>query len=602
MTRALDALAGVDLEALREKYDAERVKRLRDEGNDQYLEITGALAPFEQDRYGSALPPRAPITERVDAVVVGGGFGGIMAGGRLRQAGLADVRVIEKGAQLGGTWYWNQYPGAQCDIESYVYMPLLEELGVLPSERYARAPEILEHAHAMAVHFGLAESALTRTVVTEITWDESSEEWIVATNRGDALRARFVVLCTGPLHRPKLPGITGIESFSGHSFHTSRWDYDYTGGNSLGALDRLSDKKVAVIGTGATAIQIVPHLALAAQQLYVFQRTPSSVDLRNNAPTDPEWASSLRTGWQRERIENFNAHISGQPGPVNLVNDGWTDLMDKVMSIFRDDPDAARAKSLEQIIELANFIKMQEIRRRVDETVKDPEVAESLKPYYGLFCKRPTFNDDYLEAFNRDNVTLVDTDGRGVDEITENGLVVDGTHYDVDCIVYATGFEVGTAYERRAGFSVRGRSGASLSEKWDDVGVRTLHGMHCHDFPNLFVVSQFQGGWTANYTQLLEEAANHLGFIVKHMIDNGLSLVEADPLAEEEWAELIAANAVNGTGGIGGTNCTPGYYNNEGRPLDGPPYGAPYGFGSIAFFALMNEWRHSGEFEGVSFR
>jgi cation diffusion facilitator CzcD-associated flavoprotein CzcO len=602
MMSTLDALKDVDTTALRERYDREREKRMRIDGNDQYLELAGGLSSYEKDRYIESPIQRQALTDEVDAVVVGGGFGGIMAAARLRQAGLGDVRIIEKGSRLGGTWYWNQYPGAQCDIESYVYLPLLEEVGALPSERYARAPEILQYAHEMATHFDVAESALTQTTVTEISWDEADERWLVSTDRNDALRARFVVLCTGPLHRPKLPGVPGIESFAGHSFHTSRWDYAFTGGSSLGSLDGLEDKKVAVIGTGATAIQIVPHLAATAQHLYVFQRTPSSVDRRNNAPTDPQWAQSLEPGWQRERIENFNSHISGRPGAVNLVSDGWTDLMDKVISIYRDEPDVAKDKSLEEVVELANLVKMEEIRRRVDDTVTDTTVAESLKPYYGIFCKRPTFNDEYLASFNRDNVTLVDTDGRGVDEITPKGLLVNGVHYDVDCIIYATGFEVGTSYERRAGFGVIGREGRSLNDKWDELGMRTLHGMHSHEFPNLFVVSQSQGGWTANYTQLLEEAANHVGFIVKHMLESGHSMIEADSAAEAQWAELIAANAINGTGGIGGTNCTPGYYNNEGRPLDGPPYGAPYGFGSIAFFELMQQWRQSGEFEGVSFR
>ncbi len=601
MTRPLEKLDGVDLDALRTRYDAERDRRLRDDGNDQYLEVADGYAHFATDRYATERIDRGPINDEVDAVVVGGGFGGIMAAARLRAASLHDVRIVEKGSRLGGTWYWNQYPGAQCDIESYVYMPLLEELGTMPSERYARAPEILDHAQSMAEHFDVAGSAILQTVVREMQWSDESHRWTVVTDRGDALSARFVVLCTGPLHRPKLPGVKGIESFAGHSFHTSRWDYAYTGGNTLGGLDKLRDRRVAIIGTGATAIQVVPHLAATAQHLYVFQRTPSSVDRRNNAPTDAEWASSLTPGWQKERVENFNAHISGRPEAQNLVNDGWTDLMDKVIAIYREEPDVARGKTLDEVVELANFAKMQEIRQRVDDTVHDPDVAESLKPYYGLFCKRPTFNDEYLDSFNRSNVTLVDTRGRGVDEITANAVVANGVAYEVDCIIYATGFEVGTEFERRAEFNVRGRDGRSLSEKWSEIGVHTLHGMHSHGYPNLFIVSQFQGGWTANYTQLLQRAADHLGFIVSYMLENQWETVEADETSEHEWAEMIAANAVNGTGGIGGTNCTPGYYNNEGRALDAPPYAASYGLGSIAFFELMESWRASHSFDGVHF-
>jgi cyclohexanone monooxygenase len=589
-----------DPDALRRRYAEERAKRLRPEGKDQYLEVSGDYAGFAVDRHAE-VPDRAPVEEEVGAVVVGAGFGGLLAGVRLLGAGVDDVRLVEKGGRIGGTWYWNQYPGAQCDIESYIYLPLLEELGVVPTERYAGAPEILAHAQRIADHYGLSERALLGTEVTDLHWDDGTRRWTVHTDRGDRLRARFVVTATGPLHRPKLPGVDGISSFGGHSFHTSRWDYAYTGGGPDGGLDRLADRRVAVIGTGATAVQIVPHLAGAAAHLTVFQRTPSSIDVRGNRPTDPAWAAALRPGWQRERIRNFNAVLSGVPQEVDLVDDGWTTLVGKMMEIFRSGRAGALDRPFEEVLELANFEKMEEIRARVDAEVGDPAVGEALKPYYKMFCKRPCFHDGYLATFNRPDVTLVDTDGRGVDRITEQGVVAGGVLHPVDCIIYATGFEVGTGYERRAGFRIHGRDGRTLTEKWDERGMRTLHGMLIHDFPNLFILGQSQGAWTANFTQLLDEATLHMAAIVEHLEARGLWSVEATAEAEDAWADEIVAHAVNGTGGIGGSDCTPGYYNNEGRPLDGPPWGASYGRGSIEFFRLTAAWRASGTWNGVTF-
>ena len=269
-------------------------------------------------------------------VVIGGGFGGLLAGARLREAGIEDIRLIEKGGEFGGTWYWNRYPGAMCDVESYIYLPLLEELGYVPTEKYVRAPEILAHSRAIGEHYGLTDGALFQTEVTGMVWDDADDRWVVSTNRGDAIRARFVVMANGPLHRPKLPAIPGIERFGGHTFHTSRWDYAYTGGDSNGTLTGLAGKRVGIIGTGATAVQCVPHLGEAADELYVFQRTPSSIDVRANRPTDPQWASSLEPGWQRRRMENFNNLVSGVFEPEDLVDDGWTDIIGKLLLKMRE--------------------------------------------------------------------------------------------------------------------------------------------------------------------------------------------------------------------------------------------------------------------------
>ena len=588
-----------DPDALRDRYRIERDKRLRDDGNEQYVEMVGEYARYLEDPYIDEKIERDPITDEVDVVLIGGGFGGLQAGARLREAGVKDIRLIEKGGDFGGTWYWNRYPGAQCDIEAYCYLPLCEELEYVPREKYAYAKEILEHSANIANHYDLYDCALFQTEVTELRWDDASKRWTVITNQGDAIKARFVSMANGPLHRPKLPGIPGLDDYKGHSFHTSRWDYDYTGGGPDGGLDKLADKRVAIIGTGATAIQSVPFLGEAAKQLYVFQRTPSTVDVRGNSPTDPQWAETLEEGWQRARMENFNALISGVPQDQDLVNDGWTDLIGKMMHQFRNAKDGDNM-SVADLMEMANFEKMEEIRARVDELVDDPDVAEKLKPYYKMFCKRPTFNDEFLPTFNRPNVELVDTDGKGVERITEKGIVVAGVEYEVDCIIYGTGFEVGTSYTRRSGYDVFGRDGTALSDHWRE-GTRTLHGMGSHGFPNLFIMNTSQGGFTANFPHLLDESAVHQAHIMAYSLDAGFTTVEVTQEAEDAWVETIVGFAGGPLGGLGGPDCTPGYYNNEGQPNPNAAQSMPYGGGSIRFFELLQEWREDGKFEGLQF-
>ena len=450
---------------------------------------------------------------RSEVAVIGGGFGGLLVGARLRQAGIDDVRLIEKGGDFGGTWYWNRYPGAACDVESYVYLPLLEEVGYMPIEKYSRAPEILEHSRAIARKFGLYERACLQTVVTGLEWDDAERRWIVSTDRGDRIRARFVIMANGPLHRPKLPGIPGVETFAGHSFHTSRWDYAYTGGTSEGNLDKLDDKVVGIIGTGATAVQCVPHLGAAAKHLYVFQRTPSSIDVRDNRPTDPAWAAGLGAGWQRRRMDNFNNLVSGVFEPEDLVNDGWTDIVGKLLLRLNETAADGGEVNVTETLELADFEKMEQIRARVETLVGDPAAAAALKPYYRQFCKRPCFHDEYLQTFNRPNVTLVDTDGKGVERITPHAVVAAGREYPLDCLIYATGFEVGTEYARRAGYEIHGRDGLTLTEKWRD-GAATLHGFYSRGFPNCFIVSLVQSGFSVNFPHMLDEQAKHLAYVL----------------------------------------------------------------------------------------
>ncbi|HEY6474354.1 MAG TPA: NAD(P)/FAD-dependent oxidoreductase [Acidimicrobiales bacterium] len=584
-----------DAEALREKYLIERDKRLRADGNAQYLEMAGRFADYLHDPYVDRVD-RPALTDDVTVAIIGGGFAGLVTGARLRQGGIDDIRIIEKGGDFGGTWYWNRYPGAQCDVESYVYLPLLEETGYVPSEKYAHAPEILEHCHRIATHFDLYSHACLSTEVTGIEWDTARHRWTIRTDRGDVMSARFLVMGNGPLHRPKLPGVPGIETFGGHTFHTSRWDYSYTGGDSNGDLTGLRDKRVAIIGTGATSVQVVPHVAEAAAELYVFQRTPSSIDVRGNRPTDPSWAAGLSPGWQKERVENFTLLTSGGIAEQDLVMDGWTDIIGKLLTRLRE-RDSAEAASgdIAAVLELADFEKMEQIRARVDTVVRDAGTAEALKPWYRQFCKRPCFHDDYLQAFNRDNVALVDTDGLGVERITARGVVVAGREYEVDCIIFATGFEVGTAYTRRSGYDVVGSDGIKLSEHWSD-GMRSLHGMHVHGFPNMFVLGHTQGGFTVNYPHLLEEASRHACHIMRHAIDEDL-VVEATEEGEAEWLLTLAESARDFRAFQ--EQCTPGYYNNEGQPAAGGFLGTSYGLGPMAFFKLLENWRNDGTYDGL---
>ncbi|MDB9917692.1 NAD(P)/FAD-dependent oxidoreductase [Pseudomonadales bacterium] len=590
---------GFDPDALREKYRVERDKRLRADGSNQYQEVKGDFSRYIDDPYIEPGFTREPLEDEIDVVVIGGGFGGLLTGARLREAGISDIRMIEKGGDFGGTWYWNRYPGAACDVESYIYLPLCEELGFVPKEKYTRAPEILAHSKAIGEKYDLYRNACFQTEVTGLDWDESSARWIVSTNRNDKMKARFVCMSNGPLNRPKLPGIEGIDRFQGHTFHTSRWDYAYTGGHPEGDLTHLKDKRVGIIGTGATAVQCVPHLAASSKNLTVFQRTPSSIDVRANTPTDPEWAASLKPGWQKERMDNFNVLVSGGFQDKDLVNDGWTEIIRNLASMvnFKSDVPLDLAVLAEKM-EIADFQKMEQVRKRAETIVADPEVAESLKPYYRQFCKRPCFNDEYLDSFNLPNVELVDTRGQGVDRITEKGVVANGVEYELDCLIFATGFEVGTDYTRRAGYDLRGRGGQSLKDKWAE-GISTLHGLHSRGFPNCFIISNAQSGFTVNFPHAMNEQAMHIAYIMSHCLESNVQTVEASAEAEENWvAEIINHSRFNQSYQ---ESCTPGYYNNEGKPNPLTVRNGSYGSGPVKFFEKLAAWRAEGTMDGLEF-
>ena len=589
---------GFNPEELREKYKTERDKRIRQDGNSQYTETAGDFSKYVDDPYADKEFNRAPLTDHSDVVIIGGGFGGLVSGARFREIGTEKVRIIEKGSDFGGTWYWNRYPGAMCDVESYIYLPLLEEMNYVPIEKYTHAPEILSYCKKLADHYDLYKDACLQTEVTEIKWDEGSAVWLINTNRGDVMTATSVVMSNGPLNRPKLPGIEGINEFEGHTFHTSRWDYDYTGGSSEGGLIGLENKRVGIIGTGATAVQCIPHLGASAKELFVFQRTPSSIDVRNNRKTDPEWVKNLVPGWQKRRMENFNSLVSGGLENEDMVGDGWTEIYRNLTGMLPPEGfEQLSEKDMGLATELADFKKMESIRNRVDSVVEDKETADALKPYYRQFCKRPCFHDKYLETYNRENVKLVDTQGLGVDKITKNGVVVDGKEYELDCLIFATGFEVGTSYTRRSGYEVIGKNDLKLSDKWKD-GPKTFQGMFSHGFPNCYFLGVIQSALTTNFVHLLMEQTKHIAHVVKYCEEDNTNLVEPTLEAEEEWVALIKRNAHRGERFF--AECTPGYYNNEGNHDKSNGFlSNAYGKGPVAFFDLLQNWKKSGTYEGL---
>ncbi|HEY2177841.1 MAG TPA: NAD(P)/FAD-dependent oxidoreductase [Caulobacteraceae bacterium] len=592
-----------DPDALHAKYLAERDRRRREDGIGQYVEVKAEFSHYIDDPYVQPGFSRAPVFDHVEFAVIGGGFGGLLMGARLREAGFESIRMVENGGDFGGTWYWNRYPGAMCDVESYVYLPMLEELGYVPKHKYSFAPEILEHSRSIARRYRLYDDALLQTGVTELAWDEAACRWLIRTTRGDAFTAKYVAMANGPLSRPKLPGIPGIEAFEGHTFHTSRWDYAYTGGDSSGNLTGLADKTVGIIGTGATAIQCVPHLGASAKQLYVFQRTPSSVDVRNNAPTDPAWAAALEPGWQKRRMDNFNILVSGGDQEVDLVHDGWTDIFRNLTGTAAKQAARKLGRRLTreeraELMVLADYRKMNAVRARAEAMVADPAVAEALKPWYRQFCKRPCFHDEYLDTFNRPNVTLVDTEGKGVDRLTARGVVAGGREYEVDCLIFATGFEVGTSYTRRAGYDIVGRGGLTLSEHWAD-GLKTLHGLTAHGFPNCFFLGFTQTAITISVPHALNEQANHVAYMVSEAQARGRSVIEPTIEAEADYVSEIRDLARLGQRFY--AECTPGYYNSEGAVGNRQGFFSEmYGGGPIRFFEKLAAWRADGRLEGLT--
>lgn len=593
---------GFDPDEIRRRYEAERDRRLRTEGPAQYQQVEDDLNHYDDDPHVATRLERAPVREDVEIAILGGGFGGMLMAARLQEAGITDFRIIERAGDFGGTWYWNRYPGAQCDVESYIYLPLLDETGYMPSLKYSFQPEIFAHAQRIGRHYELYPRTYFQTQIRDLRWDDGEAHWTITTDRGDVIRAHHVVISSGSLNKPKLPGIPGIRDFAGHTFHTSRWDYAYTGGTPEGNLDRLSDKRVGIIGTGATAIQSIPHLGAAAKHLYVFQRTPSSVDERRNRPTDPAWYKSLAPGWQQERNDNFTKLLVGVAVEEDLVNDGWTELFKSLGELM--DGSGASDLTSEEIKLLGEIVDYQHdnrVRARVEAIVKDPKTAEALKHWYRPWCKRPCFNDDYLPTFNRPNVTLVDTGGQGVERLTAGGVVAGGREYAVDCLIFATGFEVSRAtYTRQASLEIFGRDNMKLGDYWAR-GMRTYHGLMSHNFPNLYHMGFTQTGYTPNFTYQLDKQAQHLAKLFRDTAARGIRVMEPTREAEDAYLALVLAPTAM-TEYL--ASCTPGYYNAEGSAKsenDGFLQGH-YPEGGLKFYEMLAAWRAQGDYVGLMLR
>jgi cyclohexanone monooxygenase len=590
MTEMPTAGVAFDGDVLRAKYLAERDKRLRPNPEALYADASGAFGHFADDPYVASGFTRDPIIQDVDVAVVGGGFGGLLTGAKLHDRGVSSFRIIEQGGDFGGTWYWNRYPGVRCDIESYCYMPLLEETGTIPTEKYATGAEIFAHCQAIGHHYGLYEKAIFQTKVEGLVWDEAALRWIITTNRGDRIAARFVTVSQGPLAKVKLPAIPGITDFAGKMFHSSRWDYEYTGGDASGGQTGLADKRVGIIGTGATAVQIIPRLAAHAKEVLVFQRTPSAIDARNNHPTDMTWFAAQPPGWQRARMANFLSIISAIPQPENLVGDSWTDFWLRFGGLMAERNRTGDTTPPPALMQRVDYAKMEEIRARTAALVSDPVKAEALKPWYNYLCKRPLFSDDYLQAFDQPNVSLIDTQGRGVEAITSTGMVFDGKEYPVDCIILATGFDVGAAAHKVGGYTVIGRGGRSIADKWTG-GLRSLHGMQFNGFPNFLIVGGTEQGTTAfNFTHILDMQAEHATDLIVRCLDNGFAAIEVTAEAEARWHDVIAEKHVDHQQFY--EECTPGFLNNEGDFKGRPTFvGGTYGGSPFEYEHIVTQWR-----------
>ena len=586
----------VDVIALREKYRRERDKRLKAAGTDQYYFAQGKYAHFDDDPYSGPPLRRDAIERDLDVLIIGAGLGGIEMAATLTKGGVDDFRIVDGAGDFGGTWYWNRYPGIRCDVESYIYLPYLEETGYLPTERYVRGQEIFEYCQELGRHFGLYDRALFQTKITGISWDEDSARWIVTTSQGDEFHSRFVTTQSGIFDRPQLPGIPGIEDFTGKMFHSARWDYEYTGGDSNGGMSGLRDKRVGVIGTGATGLQVIPAVAKDALELVVFQRTPTAVGVRDNEPTDVEWFKSLPPGWQKARAESFNCLGNAEDVPCD-IDDGWARFFRRLIDAEKGIPEEQRTpQAVDAAKERADLEYNELVRARVDQYVRDPGKASLLKAYYRTMCKRPGFSDEYLPAMDRDNVTLVEASS-GVEHFTEKTVIVEGVEYELDCIIFATGFELGTTWSHRAGYDVVGRNFVRASEKFAQ-GMKTYQGLFSVGFPNLFFLGLTQGGTTTNVPHMLQEQADHVTYIIRRALNEGLTRVEATPEAEAEWQETIAA--VNDARRAFQEACTPGYFNAEGRVGDTRSEIASGSYRpSPRFFRMWSEWRVSGDFAGL---
>lgn len=587
-----------ELDEARLKYRAERDVRIRPEGEDQYLEVKGDFASFADDPFVHHPLTRDPIERHHDVIIVGAGFAGLVAAARLSEAGIRDVAIIDEASDVGGAWYWNRYPNAQCDIESYCYLPLLEETGFVPEHKYSYQPEIMGHAQRIAKHYDLYENAIFQTAVTRMEWDETASRWRLSTDRDDTLSAQFIILALGPGSKPKLPRVPGLDEYRGRIFHTSRWDYDYTGGSTAGGLTKLADKRVGFVGTGSTGVGTLPSIAEDAGELVLFQRTPPMVLGRDQIETDTEWAESLTPGWQVERRLNLEDSLLGRTVEVDMIADSWTEYYRRLRPTAVSGPECEELDTATRT-ELADLSLLKDLRAKVEQTVTDPETAEILKPWYRARCKRPTFSDTYLEMFNRPNVTVVDVSRtQGIERFTPDGVMVDGVEYPLDCVILSTGFEWGSSLDRRMNIPVVGRGGLELHDHWRE-GMQTLHGHSTSGFPNWFYTGRTQAAVSVNYMATIEGQVQNILYVISEVRRRGAAWAEATDEGQTGWLDEIARVTTDNSALL--EECTPGYMNNEGQKVGRRSRFSMdrYSPGVQAFEELTAEWRADGNLEGM---
>jgi cation diffusion facilitator CzcD-associated flavoprotein CzcO len=594
----------IDIPAMKEKYRQERDKRMRKEGQEQYAPHEDHLTQdtYEHDPFMPVVP-RDAYDEEVDVAILGGGWTGILAAYHLTQQGVTNFKVIDHAGDYGGTWYWNRYPGIQCDNDAYCYLPLLEEMGWLPSKKFEDGKQIYDYIQMIVDKFGFRDKGVFHTLINRLDWDEDTKRWRVSTDRDDNIRARFVVMAGGTLSTPKFPNVPGLHAFKGHKFHTSRWDYDYTGGEwGNPELTKLADKRVAILGTGATSVQAVPYLGQYAKQLYVLQRTPSGVDKRDNPPTDAEWAASLKPGWQAARQENF-LRAANELLPLDqpdLICDFWTEINRNLNAELKAEGKTEHPMpEFWERREMMDFQVMERVRRRVDTIVNDPATAEALKPYYRFMCKRPLSNNDYYDTFNQPNVTLIDVSAtQGLEAMTEKGFIADGKEYEIDAIVFASGFEVTSDLKRRWGFEdVKGRNGVSIYDHWAD-GPKTLHGITTHNFPNMFFTGYVQGGLNGTTTLQFGKQVSHAAWMVRQALDQDIKSLEPTQQGQDAYVDRFNEVALDLSMIL--NECTPSYFTNEGEKEAKWFLFRGWGLGWDNFQQMLSDWRDEGKFAGMA--
>ncbi|KAL5334678.1 hypothetical protein BJX70DRAFT_377414 [Aspergillus crustosus] len=598
-----------------------------------YTPPSNRLRNLERDpwlRQATARNPNSGTTStrQTRVLIIGAGYGGLLFAVRLLQSGfsLDDILLVDSAGGFGGTWYWNRYPGLMCDIESYIYMPLLEETGHIPSRKYVPGEELRGHAEKIAEKWQLQAQTMFQTTITSMSWDENMGRWIATAVRSNGeekqrsdllmISADFAIIANGTLSTPKIPDIPGLDDFAGHVFHTARWDYGYTGGSpALPTMDRLKKQRVGVIGTGSTAVQIIPQLARWAGELTVFQRTPGAVGLQENKATDPQsWNQTILDvgpGWQRKRSENFNAFISGsnlagsETHEKDLVNDGWTRYPSFSAAI-------GGARNLQpDFLELAKRVdrqRQQAAQEYITATIDSPSTIEALTNRTYGWCKRPCFHERYIETYNLPHVQLVKTPAQGVTDITRTGIRIGDQEYELDLIVLATGYDLGSLCPAdRARLTVQGRGGHLMSEKWA-AGPATLHGVMTRGFPNLFFPGTSQAGVTANQSYMFDRAAEHVAYIIRHAQSRAQSScpgcrvrVEPNQQAEELWtAQSIAragAFAATKTCGAGSYTISSRY--GESGETEKLARHMPWGEGMASYVRVLESWRADGRMDGL---